>query len=107
MNPYQKPLADYRIIAVIGAGGKTSICRALTLGLPGSCLYTTTTHMRAPEGELPCLFAPSLQEPETVFSHHQKAALCGPETSPGSGKVRYPGDEAYERACRAFDHVIV
>ena len=107
MNPFLKRLSDYRVIALIGAGGKTSICRALTHCLPGSCLYTTTTHMIAPLGELPCLNEPSLKELEKAPYRYKKAALCGPEVCPGSGKVSYPGDAAYALACRVFDHVIV
>lgn len=107
MHPFDRPLSDYARIAVIGAGGKTSICRALTGGLPGTCVYATTTHMFRPEEDLICLEMPSPSALEQALARHKKVALCGPESKPGSGKTTFPGDALYQTACRLADHVIL
>ncbi len=47
MNPPN--LLNYKTISVIGAGGKTTLCLALTLSLPGRRVFTTSTHIFVPD----------------------------------------------------------
>lgn len=99
-------LSRFHVISVIGAGGKTTLCRALTRGLPGKNVYTTTTHMLRPK-DFFCLDEPEPAEIFAAFSLHQKIALCGAAADGNAEKVGAPDEAAFTAACMAADHVIV
>ena len=100
----------YRVISVIGAGGKTTLCRALVSFLPGRSVYLTTTHMYPP-GELPCLVLPEgLPGPEAAelvrraLDIRGRAAVTGPLEG---GKCVRPGEAAFAAALSAADRVVM
>lgn len=95
-----------RVIAVIGAGGKTTVCRALTRGLPGKNIYTTTTHMLRPN-DLFCLDQRDAGEIAAALCTHGHIALCGACAENNRDKVGAPSKAAYAEACKLADHVIV
>ena len=101
--------AGCRVISVIGAGGKTTLCRALARFLPGRTVYLTSTHMYPP-GELPCAVLPAGTPAEAardLIGHVPEgggAVVSGPLEN---GKCTWPGRAAFEAALAAADYVIV
>ena len=90
------------ITAVIGAGGKTSLCNRLGQELchKGKVILTTTTHIWQPQG-LP--LACNREEAEKLLRH---ASLICVGQSVGEGKLGQPADGVAPLA-RLADYVIV
>ena len=66
-------LLNYKTISVIGAGGKTTLCLALALSLPGKRVFTTSTHICVPDALI------SLENPDAGALKRaldQNGAVC-------------------------------
>ena len=102
----KKSLSAYKRISVIGAGGKTTLCRALFRCLPGRSVYLTTTHMHPP-GEAPLILLPPGAEGTPLLERilrEGNAALSAPLRE---GKCACPGAEACREAGKLCDRLIV
>ncbi len=66
-------LLNYKAISVIGAGGKTTLCLALTLSLPGTRVFTASTHIYVPDA-LVSLENPSAAALRAALAAH--GAVC-------------------------------
>lgn len=99
-----------RVISVIGAGGKTTLCRALARFSPGRAVYLTTTHMYPPE-DLPCLVLPEGLPSGRIGELLERALFRGGRAAVSGtlagGKCVWPGEAAFAAAASLADIVIV
>ncbi len=95
------------VVALVGAGGKTSLMYALARELHArgeAVITTTTTKIRPPDpDQSPCLLLtdqdPGLHELRALLKHRGHVTLAGSVIS--TGKVRGVSEEIVE-ACRAY-----
>ena len=104
------PESAFRVISVIGAGGKTSLCRALARHLPGRNVYLTTTRMLLPR-ETACAVIPREAEGRQAAMIVRRAMEASREiilTGPFDGeKCTRPGDAAFSEALCLADHTVI
>lgn len=83
-------VGDFRHIAFIGAGGKTTLSQALARAFAARCgrvALTTTTHIYLPEA-MPALILPADGEIEAAWQAHRLIAVCGDEVEAGPAAGR-------------------
>lgn len=93
------------VVALAGAGGKTSTIRRLAYEAAGRGLKTlvaTTTHMACPED-----FAVLDGGREEIAASLRKCCLAVAGKPAGNGKIAFIGRELYEEACPLADLVLV
>ncbi len=112
-------LNNCKCIAVIGAGGKSTLATALCLALPGDNAFTTTTHSFFPnrllavqspdKAALRALFPPRGPEEGPASGSHRTAAVLGNTLSVVNGRAKAgPPDEKTFAFLRArCDHLLI
>lgn len=95
-------LINQRAVALIGAGGKTTLALALTLAFPGKRCLSTTTRMYPP-AELPLLLNADWETVLRAWGKYDAVYIAGGALP----KVSSPG-EAQLRAMAAYaDHTVI
>ena len=89
-------LGSHEHVSLVGGGGKTTLWHAISAGLSGSVVLTTTTKMGADQHRgLPWLLAPSDQQVRDALAEHQRviAELIKPILA-GRSALQYEVDPA-------------
>ena len=93
------------VIAVVGAGGKTSLIRRLAGEAQSEnkkALVVTTTHMYKPANY--GIFTNSLQEVKQALDKEKLAIVGLPDTN---GKIKFCGEKFYRQICPWADVVLI
>ena len=95
------------ITALVGGGGKTSLMMAAAAEYAGAGLrtvVTTTTRIAVPEpGEARVILAGSPEANGPLTQPGEVTCVCALDST---GKLRYPGDDLWERICREADLIL-
>ena len=97
-------LGSHEHVSLVGGGGKTTLWHAISAGLSGSVVLTTTTKMGADQHRgLPWLLAPSDQQVRDALAEHQRVIVWkGVQGPKAIGVAPDRADDLFQIA----DHVV-